>query len=313
MKRGFTLIELLVVIAIIALLIGILLPALGEARRSAHGAASMANLKGHATYHAAYANEHKDEFVNPFVPKPTPCPNSTQVMAWVWVPNDECPPYGWAYQPPYTQSISEAYSYHWLAHTLFFDQDKLSRIDSIAAPGDRELRNWILTNAPAQNNILWIFPTSYWYAPVFWQKPDRFKNLTRPPGTQTDKYYFRRNVLSDVVYTDKKVLLFENRDFVSKKRLMWNEAGSKPRVALTDGSARQVDMSTIIGDTDPGQNPPSNKLASPSGTWDPGNGEMNGYLEYGPNQGFNWTYGNPAYFFATRNGVRGRDFIKSNP
>ncbi len=62
-----------------------------------------------------------------------------------------------------------------------------------------------------------------------------------------------------------------------------------------------------------------NILQIPASAFAPLNGTMSytidhdGYLEYGPNQGFNWTYGNPAYFFATRNGVRGRDFIKSNP
>jgi len=28
---------------------------------------------------------------------------------------------------------------------------------------------------------------------------------------------------------------------------------------------------------------------------------------YGAKQGFTWEYGNPAFFWATRNGMRGRD------
>ena len=67
-------------------------------------------------------------------------------------------------------------------------------------------------------------------------------------------------------------------------------------------------MSFIIADTDPNDPPGQNKLATPSGSWNPGDNEMNGYLEYGPKQGFSWTYGDPAYFFATRDGIRGRDF-----
>ena len=37
---------------------------------------------------------------------------------------------------------------------------------------------------------------------------------------------------------------------------------------------------------------------------------MAGYLEYGQTQGFRWTYNLPAYFFATRDGVKGRDLLK---
>ena len=63
-------------------------------------------------------------------------------------------------------------------------------------------------------------------------------------------------------------------------------------------------MADIINNT--GDNP-GDKIKAPSGLWSPGDSDMNGYLEFGPTQGFTWEYGNPAYFFATRNGIRGRD------
>jgi hypothetical protein len=86
---------------------------------------------------------------------------------------------------------------------------------------------------------------------------------------------------------------------------MWNDPRSKPHVALIDGSGRRVNMSFITADTDPNDPPGQNKLATPSGTWSPGDPEMNGYLEYGTNQGFSWTYGNPASSSPPRR-IRGR-------
>jgi len=48
-------------------------------------------------------------------------------------------------------------------------------------------------------------------------------------------------------------------------------------------------------------------IPAPAGRWNPGNAEMDGYYEYGRPQGFSWTFNNPAYFWATRLGLRGRD------
>ena len=157
-QRGFTLIELLVVIAIIALLIGILLPSLGESRRAAQGTMSLSNLRSNATYMIGYSVDHRDEFINPFSPiADDPCPKQKTVMAWVWAPNKECvnglPSYGWPYQTPYSNQGSEGYGYHWIAHTMYFDHDISSRLNTIHAPGDHALKNWLQTNAPADGNL----------------------------------------------------------------------------------------------------------------------------------------------------------------
>ncbi|MBX3408529.1 MAG: prepilin-type N-terminal cleavage/methylation domain-containing protein [Phycisphaeraceae bacterium] len=308
-KRGFTLIELLVVIAVIALLISLLLPALGKARGSARRVISMANLRTNSQFIHAYANEQKDCFVNPFQPG-----TDNLSQPWVWVQQPPPPnafgSYGWCYGPPYSTSGSEGYGYHWIAHTLFQERDVNSRFKSNVAPDDIELQRWFRenNNQNAQSNIEWIFPSSYWYPPVFWQDPARFAPAVRLTGAASNRWYFRRNRTTDVLTPSAKVMLFENKDFTGIKRPMWNQPGAKPQVAITDGSARTVDMSDIILDTaaPPDRNPAM--LLHPSGTWNPGESEMSGqYMQYGRTQGFVWTYGSPAFFWATRDGVRGRD------
>ena len=306
--RAFTLIELLVVIAIIALLIGVLLPALGKARTEARRAASRVNLRSNSQYMAGYAIDWKDSFVNPFK-----AGNDAISQPWVWV---QRPPagstfgqYGWAYGPPYSNSGSESYGYHWLAHTLYQDSDITSRAKSNVAPDDRDLQLWFKENndSNAQSNLEWIFPSSYWYPPVFWQDARRFVPATRLTPATSNQWFFRRNLVSDTLIPASKVMLFEGKDYSHKNQPMWNAATARPQVALVDGSARSVSMADVILDTAAPSERDTPLMLYPSGRWEPGEGEMGtAYLMYGLPR-FRWTYGNPAFFWATRDGIRGRD------
>lgn len=304
--RAFTLIELLVVIAIIAVLIGMLLPSLGEARRNAQRMVSLANLRTNATFIAAYAGDHNDEYVNPFIPTRVCPPPYTNPEPSVLVPNEECR-WHWTYRT----SGSESYGYHWIAHTLYADHDVASRGANIFAPADLALRTWLKENydPSAAGDFTWIFPTSYWYPPTFWQQHERFVSYSRPNGTVGNKYFFRRNRTTDTQHAAKKVMLFENKDYAAKNQPQWNTAQAKPCVAMADGSGSVVNMSTLIASTDLPHLSTPGKLPFPSGMWNPGETEMDTQMWYGKKQGFEWIYTKPAYFWATRKGLKGRDLL----
>ncbi|MCE2966835.1 MAG: prepilin-type N-terminal cleavage/methylation domain-containing protein [Phycisphaerales bacterium] len=294
---GFTLVELLVVVAVVALLVAILLPGLAAARRAGQAAVSLSNLRQQTIIISTYMNENKDVFVNPF-DKTRPCPTTS--THWVWVQSRLCN-LGWAYGPPYSNAGTEAYGYHWLAHTLYGSEPMTSRQQIIIAPGDSALAQWFVFNRPAQNNLEWIFPSSYWYSPTFWQNPARFAGLNRPDASAANDYFIRRNRGNEVQHPSRKVLLFESRDYLQPRKPMWFEGSARARASFVDGSASEMVTSDIWAESRQGLIP------APSGTWNPSIAEMSGYLEYGPRQGFDWTTGGLAYFWATRDGIKGWD------
>lgn len=319
--RAFTLIELLVVIAIVALLVSLLLPALGKARIEGQRTVSLSNLHQNTIFMAMYGQDVKDDFVNPFATKDLLHTGR----------NDQCV----VWETPYTsywdygmgvQSLqgTETYSYHWLSHMLYGDQQDTSRMLSGFAPGDRALRNMLRDVIAAQGNLSWIFPVSYWYPPVFWGDPARFSEATPTrliPGGATANFQIRRNKLTDVVMPNKKVLLFERADFYqggsNYRTPSWNSPGSRVNVALTDSSAKSVKINDVIAatSTNGGLTPSAGKqLLQPAGNWAPPATELRYFFELPSNQDpqtsefqFQINPAYPAYFFATRKGIRGFD------
>lgn len=309
-RRGFTLIELLVVISIIALLIGILLPSLSKARIAGQDVKSQANLRSLAQMVIGYTGDYEEEWFNPFDPSHT--------LNWQ---NILVPPNGdsyWAMSRGAAGRNTEIFAGHW-ASLMLHNQGGSGGLTSEVqfSPGDRtmiERFDRFLDEVGDLDSYIW--DGSYWYSPTFWMIPQRYASDAFVPVVRTD---VARNKVSDVTFAASKVMLFERFDTSRRDRAIpsggrvkipptFNNPEAQTRTATADGSVIKIRMSdlyelaasadTVLKDT-----------FTPSGLWNPALGYMRNYdmhndgLEFG-NAG-DPVY--PAFLWATRNGVRGRD------
>jgi hypothetical protein len=180
----------------------------------------------------------------------------------------------------------------------------------------------------------WIWDTSYCYTPTAWFHADRYAVEGRPAAAnQGDPLasMVRRNRIDDVLFPQSKVVIWERSDFTResrtmsdwsgwvgtglgtvKKRPTWNNPGATVYVATADGSVSPVQMGNalygrISNDND---NDAEREAFRPTDLWNIPTFGLNFYgmgqdgLENGSPEDPGLY---PAFFWATKNGVRGRD------
>jgi prepilin-type N-terminal cleavage/methylation domain-containing protein len=345
-RRAFTLIELLVVIAVIAVLVALVLPALASARRAARLTVSVSNLKQLGSVQFAYANESQDSFVNPF-DKSGPMSfdirtNSYYTNPWCcW----ETMPGQAVWEFPIDPARStESYAFHWTTPIYnYIAGNWSSAFELVVAPCDEALATRLKvyqaqvaaigdgsSTYPNSASLRWFnrADTSYWYSPVFWLTPARYQTATLVPisGSTADSRFLRRNRISDVISPQAKAMVFERMDFTRGSRTSptgrvnlhpnWNNPEATARCMLVDGSVMGVKMRDVQA-LSASVDQRTRDTFTPSGDWDMSNNLGAAVLVENLLFGANWhgemengldgTSVYPAWFWATRNGILGRD------
>ncbi len=321
-RSAFTLIELLVVIAIIALLVGILLPALSEARCAAQGAVSASNVRQLTTVIHTYASEQRDSFPNPFQTPP-------ELASWFDVVVQSRLPTGqvwiWRFDDPGYQS--EMYSAHWASLMANYIDEGQLRSKICFAPGDKAVLLRFDQNLATTDLNEFLWDGSYWLSPTLWMKSSRYDGTLRVP-VQANGTQWARNRIDQVVSPQAKVAVWERFTFCRKSRPtgqagqgrspllpMWNNPEAQPWIGLVDGSAdrpKMAQLHRLAATTSP---PEQQAQFRPSGNWaipdtilgDPTDLFSYGLKNDGLENGANGTTAWPAFFWATRGGIKGRD------
>jgi prepilin-type N-terminal cleavage/methylation domain-containing protein len=324
-RVGFTLIELLVVIGIIALLMSILLPTLAGARRTARAAVGVANMRSLSQVMFIYTNNYRDSFLMPFRADWSTASQDNWAWSDVVAPaTDPNLTVAWDFSNIDPQFETESFAYYWYSYLSKIDGGKTLNVEQFS-PADaplQTLRNQLGDRQESrEGHMLW--PSSFLYSPTFWCSPARYSGNQRAdmtPGLLSGAS------TASMTLPDRKVMLWERMDFRQTRRGVidtalstenlppaWNSPRARINVATGDGSVTDVDMQDILirAAADDGfVLEPLGSIRAPDGpplkaARDPLPAGAASNPAVGGEQTLDSEY--PLWFFATRDGIRGRD------
>jgi type II secretory pathway pseudopilin PulG len=318
-SSAFTLGELMVVITILTLVVLSLIPALSRTRRAAMDDLSFANMRVLYQVHAAYWGDNQDAFINPY----NSFPSSSYDWGSIRVPGtsnfsypfNNSPQGGWMFAPFWASLISRNLANH-----------PYNGLPQMFAPSDTIALNRAidLSNAfPSPINAL-IVDGSYWVSPTTWINPSLLSTTTALPiNLRTSNLsHWRRNRISDAVFPSTKVLFWERFDYNRADRVgpngvrepfspSWINPEAASKAVTIDGSVGAIQMLQLHNRVAATGLPTSSTLPfTPVG-------RFRNYIFSSTLQDFeifpdpietssDW----PAFFFATRDGIHGRDLIR---
>ncbi|HLP83019.1 MAG TPA: type II secretion system protein [Phycisphaerales bacterium] len=323
--RAFTLIELLVVIGIIALLMSILLPTLAGARRTARATLGVANMRSLSQVMFIYTNNYNGQFLMPFKADWS----SDAAGDWAWsdvVARGRTPEetVAWDFSNVDPQFETESFAYYWYSYMSKIDGGPTLNVEQFS-PADVPLQSLRSTLAERQEtregHMLW--PSSFLLSPTFWCSPSRYTGNDRG---DMDAGQLSAASVASMTLPDRKVMLWERMDFRQTRRSIidpppntenmapaWNSPRARINAATGDGSVTNVNMQELLlraaaADGQPLE--PLGTLRAPDGPplIAPRSPQPVGAVG-NPAVGGEATLDNeyPLWFFATRDGIRGRD------
>lgn len=294
-RRAFSLIELLVVIAIVALLMGLLLPALAGSRQQSRYVKGQANLRSLSQIMLMYAQEQQDQFLNPFRPvwpDMSDLPGGTP--SWATAVSIKDPAIRWDFFVLFCPELQEAHTegFSSLWYSYLADYRGAGRVTPEQfSPADAQMME-IYQRAKADPTLMEedrLSPSSYIYSPTMSCSPDRYLGGGRSPMAPG---YLLTAQLSTVRHPSAKVFLYERMDFSQRTPRPLQSIACRPTVAAVDGSVDRADMGNIMERiANAGSDGSDRDLMPCFGTG----------CQVIPEDP------TPLFFYATKNGVRGRD------
>ncbi len=305
-RKAFTLVELLVVIAIIATLMAILLPALAGSRRQARATVGAVNMRSLTQLMLVYTNDNKDTFLTPFADRD---PSSAQGAGWADAVSVGDPRVFWRFTAGDNRWHTDFFAYYWYSFLADYHGASRHREEQLS-PGDGPLLGQAKSKSASIHDPATLWPSSFLYSPTFWSKPSRFPGARPAMRAQL----LEANTTASVSNPAAKVMLWLRADFAQQSDggagVPWNHPRAQTWVGLADGSCDQISIRQLTQKAATGGSDaalvPAALINAPSLMPVLGlpTAPFSDAAPMLPDGGL------PAFFWATRDGVHGRDLAR---